>query len=95
MISPQENGYHVRAEFYIPAYGWIPADPTFKNGDPDGDYFGNFTGTYVIMSLGVNLIAKGPNGKDFNAQLLQSCYCWYWYYKEGTDINLEHTFSRF
>lgn len=95
MISPQENCYHVRAEFYIPAYGWIPADPTFKNSDPRGDYFGRFTGKYVIMSLGINPIIKDPYDNDFVAALMQSYYFWYWWYYEGSNINFQHVFSRF
>ena len=95
MISPQENGYHVRAEFYIPAYGWIPADPTFKNSDPRGDYFGKFTGKYVIMSLGVNPIIKDPYGNEFTAVLMQTYFYWYWWYYEGSNVSFQHIFSRF
>lgn len=95
MISPQESGYHVRAEFYIPAYGWIPADPTFKNSNPSGDFFGKFTGKYIIMSFGVNPIIKDPWGNDFKASLLQTYYLWHWWYEEGTNINFQHIFSKF
>lgn len=95
MISPQESGYHVRAEFYIPAYGWIPADPTFKNGNPYGDFFGKFTGAYVIMSFGVNLTIKGPDGDDYTAPLLQNYYNWYWWYKKGSYVTFRHEFSNF
>lgn len=95
MISPQESGYHVRAEFYIPAYGWIPADPTMRNANPTGDFFGRFTGKYVVMSTGINSTCKAPDGNEFTAQLLQSCYYWYWYYSPGTTFTFSHTFSDF
>ena len=95
MISPQESDYHIRAEFYIPAYGWIPADPTFKNSDPRGDYFGKFTGKYVILSFGINPIIKDPDGYDFTASLLQTYYYWYWWYDEGSSIDFQHNFSQF
>jgi hypothetical protein len=95
MISPQESGYHVRAEFYIPAYGWIPADPTFKNSNPSGDFFGKFTGKYVVMSLGVNSIIKDSYGNDFTASLLQTYFYWYWWYNEGSNLKFEHIFSKF
>lgn len=95
MISPQESGYHVRAEFYIPAYGWIPADPTFKNSNPSGDYFGEFTGKYVIVSLGVNPIIKDYMGNDVTVSLLQSFCYWFWCSEEGSYLNFQHTFSKF
>ncbi len=95
MISPQESGYHVRAEFYIPAYGWIPADPTFKHDDPVGDYFGKFSGRYIIMSLGINPTVKDPEGVDVTTPLLQNYLLWTWY--SGTPYNVvySHVFSRF
>ncbi|MBR5936449.1 MAG: Ig-like domain-containing protein [Bacteroidaceae bacterium] len=95
MISPQESGYHVRAEFYIPAYGWIPADPTFKNSNPSGDFFGKFTGKYIVMSLGINSIIKDPYGNDYIVPLLQNYYYWYWWHNEGSYMNFEHIFSKF
>ena len=94
MISPQESGYHIRAEFYIPAYGWIPADPTFKKDNPSGDFFGKFTGKYVILSLGVNPTIKDYSGNDFTASLLQSFYYWYWCSGDESYINFQHTFSK-
>ncbi len=94
MIAPQKKEYHVRAEFYIPAYGWIPADPTFKNGDPAGDYFGKFTGTYVVMSFGINSIIKNPSGADYTAALMQTAFYWYWYSAPGSGISFTHVFSK-
>ena len=89
------KGNHVRAEFYIPAYGWIPADPTFENGNPAGDYFGIFTGAYVIMSTGVNSSCKDANKALFKAGLLQSFFFWYWYTYAGDNLNFSHVFSSF
>ena len=94
MIAPQKKEYHVRAEFYIPAYGWIPADPTFKNSDPSGDYFGKFTGTYVVMSFGINSLIKDPSGADYRAALMQSAFYWYWYSTPGSGITFTHVFSK-
>ena len=94
MLSPTEAGYHVRAEFYLPGYGWIAADPTFRNSNPSGDYFGKFTGKYVVMSFGINSLCKDPDGKDYRADLLQSCFWWYWYSTQGS-ITFKHSFSSF
>ena len=94
MISPTEAGYHVRAEFYIPAYGWIPADPTFENGDSGGAYFGRFTGAYVVMSLGVNSACRSYDGKTYTADLLQAYLLWFWYSREGS-YSFTHQFSNF
>ena len=94
MISPDESGYHVRAEFYVPAYGWIPVDPTFKNSNPNGDYFGKHTGKYVIMSQGINIACLNPDGDEFKASLMQTYWCWYGYSKFGS-ANLTHVFSHF
>lgn len=94
MISPTERGYHVRAEFYIPAYGWIPADPTFENGNPGGSYFGRFTGAYVVMSLGVNSDCRSHDGKTYTVDLLQAYLLWFWYNREGS-YKFTHQFSNF
>ncbi len=91
MISPTESGYHVRAEFYIPAYGWIPADPTFRNSDPLGDYFGIFTGPYVVMSFGVNSIVELWDG-NYVAQLMQGALHWIW---GASGFQFTHTFTNF
>lgn len=94
MIEPDKNNWHVRAEFYIPAYGWIPVDPTYKNSNPRGDYFGKFTGKFLVMSTGVNLSIKGPDGNDINEPLLQTYIHWEWWMSEGS-YNFNHSFSKF
>lgn len=90
MISPKEQGYHVRAEFYVPTYGWIPADPTFY-----GDNFGKFTGTYIVTSQGINNICKDPNGHDFTASLMQVYWLWWWFSSPGSGFDTQHVFSSF
>lgn len=95
MISPNENGYHVRAEFYLPAYGWIPVDPTFHKDDPNGNYFGKFNGVYIVTSLGINNICMGPDGEYFVASLMQSYWLWYWWSKSGSGVSDQHVFSNF
>lgn len=92
MIDPWHKEYHVRAEFYVPAYGWVPADPTFKNGNPLGDYFGKFTDSYVVVSQGVGLSIQGPEGNT-TIGLLQSFAYWYWYIVLGPVFEFNHSFS--
>jgi len=94
MINPNSSSYHVTSEFYIPAYGWIPADPTYKNANPKGNYFGKFTGDkYLVMSFGVNLTINGPMGNDIT-DLLQDYSCWYSWTTEG-NFKFNHVFSKF
>ena len=85
MVHGKEDEFHVRAEFYVPTYGWIPADPTWGS-----QYFGVFTGDYIVTAQGINNVVRGPDGKDYNADLLQTCYFWCWYQTEGT-YSFTHT----
>lgn len=93
MIEPNSSEWHVRAEFYIPAYGWIPVDPTYKNSNPRGDYFGKFTGKFIVMSFGVNLTINSPTGNEI-AEILQTFSCWYSWTIEG-NFKFSHVFSKF
>lgn len=79
MVHGKLDEYHVRAEFFVPGFGWVPADPTWG-----GDNFGVFAGDYIVMTRGINNIIRDANGKDFLADLLQTYFYWYWYQTEGT-----------
>ena len=79
MVHGQKDEYHVRAEFYVPAYGWIPADPTWGPS-----YFGVFDGNYIVTTQGINTVVRNPEGKDFMATLLQSYHGWWWWQTEGS-----------
>ena len=61
-VMGQDN-YHVWAEFYLQNYGWIPVDPTFKHGNPYGDYFGHKNSPHYITTLGVELNNYKLQGK--------------------------------
>ena len=86
MVHGWKNEYHVRAEFYIPSYGWIPADPTWGDG-----YFGVFEGDYIVMTRGINTILRGFDASVFRANLFQTFYYWYWLQKEGSDMKYTHS----
>ena len=49
-----DGTYHVRAEFYLAGYGWIPVDVNAKNMNPNGDYFGKIESNEIIASFDIN-----------------------------------------
>ena len=83
---------HTRAEFYVPAYGWIPVDPTYKNSSPNGNFFGVFTGPNVVMYRGITLKHKGPNNEDTSLDPGSHYRVRYWYNSFGT-AQFTHQFS--
>ena len=88
MISPLD-GYHIRAEFYMSGYGWIPVDPTFRNSDPGRDYFGCFTGQYIVVSHGICTQVAFPTS-DYTVSALQKYLCWAFSLNEGGSYRYEH-----
>ena len=69
---------HVWAEFYLPGYGWVPADP--ERGDNDGEhgrdyYFARLDGSRrLIFSKGFNIRLSS----EHTADLFQTYY-WWWH----------------
>lgn len=90
MYSP-DDFTHVRAEFCVAGYGWIPVDVTYHQGG--GDYFGRFTDDNLVV-MNHEFAFKATAGSDnFNIGLLQVVAWWYWYYGSGTvdgDISLTY-----
>lgn len=86
------GGYHVWPDFYDEDYGWIPLDPTYKNSDPGGDYFGRYDGGLIIVSQGLTSLVKS----DFEMldMPLQVFAYWYWYTEGMGDISGVHKTSR-
>ena len=86
------GGYHVWPDFYHEDYGWIPTDPTFKNSNPNGDYFGRYDGNLIILSQGMTRYS----GADyyFGNRPLQTYYYWYWYNEGSGNINAVHITSK-
>ena len=86
------GGYHVWPDFYHEDYGWVPVDPTFKNSNPNGDYFGRYDGNLIILSQGLTTYS----GSDISVQNdpLQTYYYWYWFNSGHGNINGKHITSK-
>jgi len=77
----QYGYYHVMADFYLDAYGWIPVDAQGKNANPWWDYFGQYYGDLVITTLG--LTSYSYAGRNIKSTPLQNYWWWYYY---GTNV---------
>lgn len=86
------GGYHVWPDFYHEDYGWVPLDPTFKNANPNGDYFGRYDGNLIILSQGLTTFI----GNDISMQNipLQTYYYWYWYKGGSGNVSGVHITSK-
>lgn len=76
MNSP-DDFTHVRGEFYMPGYGWIPVDVTYhQNG---GDYFGKFTkDNLVVMNNDFGFTLSPTSQQNYYCNLLQGVYWLLW-----------------
>lgn len=86
------GGYHVWPDFYDEDYGWIPLDPTYKNANPGGDFFGRYDGELIIVSQGLTSFTES-NFEMTNIPLQTFAY-WYWYTNGIGDITGEHKTSK-
>lgn len=81
MIRPDDTA-HVRAEFFLAGYGWIPVDPNAKNMIPEGDFFGKIYSDEIVMNRDINIPIQDHEGNKFTAELLQVHAFWYWIYAD-------------
>ena len=77
MVRPDDT-VHVRAEFFLAGYGWIPVDPNAKNMIPEGDFFGKIYSDEIVMNRNIDIPIQGPDGNNLVAGLLQVYAFWYW-----------------
>ena len=87
-----DGGYHVWPDFYHEDYGWVPVDPTFKNNNPSGDYFGRYDGNLIILSQGLTTFSE-TDIELTNEPLQTFCY-WFWYESGNGNINVVHRTSK-
>jgi len=80
------SGCHVWSEFYLEDYGWVPVDATFKNGTPDGEFFGAYYGGNVVMNHDYFIDATVFDNK-VSLSFLQTCCYWYWGWIDDIDFN--------
>lgn len=78
---------HVWAEFYLPSYGWIPADPSIGDEGNPNSYFARLDASNrLIFSKGFNIRLSS----DHTTDLFQTFY-WWWQGSTGNtraDFNL-------
>ena len=78
-----DGSYHVWADFYLENYGWIPVDVTYKEANPNGDFFGKYDGNGIVVTKEVWLLLQKEAGSSYNAPLLQNFNWWYWHGSGG------------
>ncbi len=59
-----DESLHVWAEFYLQNYGWIPVDVTYKQSDPEGNYFGDikFENNGFVIHRGIGQTVTKQKG---------------------------------
>lgn len=91
VVMVRTNGtFHVRSEFYLAGYGWIPVDANAKNEIPNGDFFGNIQTNEIVVNSNINIPIDLDQIGPTNLVLLQNFAAWYWWYNE-TPIEFYHT----
>ncbi len=91
VVLVRPGSVHVRAEFYLPSYGWIPADPNGEQSYPELDWIGQVLYDYntTIVSFGLTEPFNVGSSK-INPVLFQIGGFWYWC---SSDCNVTFSFS--
>lgn len=85
-----DGSFHVRAEFYMAGYGWIPVDVNAKNMVPSGDFFGrNEDSAEVVMNRNLTYQINIDNQK-LQLVMLQNYAWWYWISSGKTSFSLSY-----
>lgn len=90
VVMVRTNGtFHVRSEFYLAGYGWIPVDANAKNQIPYGDFFGKIQTNEIVVNSNINILVDLDGIGLTNLVLLQNFAAWYWWHRE-TPIEFYH-----
>jgi transglutaminase-like putative cysteine protease len=76
-----KNDWHVWAEFFLPGYGWVPADPTVEDSS-GGNYFGHLDNQRLIFNKQTYVVLDpAPQFFPGVCGILQT---WLWEYRGAT-----------
>ncbi|MBR1415232.1 MAG: transglutaminase domain-containing protein [Prevotella sp.] len=87
------NNFHVWAEFYIQDFGWVPVDVTYKNSNPNGNYFGKYDYNLVVVQKGVTMDYPVTQLGIVTIDLLQT-YCWWYWYNSYATMSINQVVTR-
>jgi transglutaminase-like putative cysteine protease len=90
--NPPGYSGHIYAEFYLPGYGWIPADGSYGHGSGDPErYLGNTWNPFVINSKGYGVEMVPSAGEKYTVSLFQH-YAWL-FYGEAASYDSYYTYT--
>lgn len=90
VMTQPHNENHVRTEFYLAGYGWIPVDPTYHmSGSND---FGKFTDNWVVSNRDETILV-GIDNDEWKISILQGCNWWWWCWSDGGDVTGSYDLS--
>ena len=90
VMTQPHNENHVRTEFYLAGYGWIPVDPTYHMSGIDE--FGKFTYNWVVSNRD-EVFDWGIDGKSWKIDILQGCDWWWWCWSDGGEVTGSYDLS--
>lgn len=90
VMTQPHNGCHVRTEFYLAGYGWIPVDPTYHMSG--SDEFGKYTDNWVVSNHEL-VSTVGIDEDEWKISILQGCNWWWWCWSDGGEVTGEYDLS--
>lgn len=74
-----DQTFHVRSEFFLVGYGWIPVDVNAKNMNPSGDYFGKIFSDEIVLNNNIDFDVALAYNQEYRVDILQNYAYWYWW----------------